>query len=65
MRSYENILEAIAEALRQSRRSYVKPFDLSSIRIDINTNQIQLDIMDDGQQRIFALILLEQPATDA
>lgn len=56
MLSKEEIIETIAEALRQARRSYIKPLELGSATI-VDDDTINLDIVDDGEVRHLRLIL--------
>ena len=53
------LLEALAEAIRQRRQSYVRPFDLSTVIIDTDKNQLQLDIIIHGELHFYNLDLSE------
>jgi hypothetical protein len=67
MFSDEQIAEAISESLRQSRRSFVKPFDLGSVVLYKHDNDnnnhmdyaIELKIIDDNVVRTFTLWMQE------
>lgn len=54
-----DLLEALAEAIRQRRQSYVRPFDLSSVIINTEKNQLQLDIIVHGELHFYNLDLSE------
>lgn len=56
MMTKEEILETITEALRQARRSYIKPLELGSATM-IDDDTINLDIVDDGEVRHLRLVL--------
>lgn len=56
MLTKEEITETIAEALRQARRSYIKPFELGSATI-IDKDTINLDIVDDDVVRHLRIIV--------
>ena len=56
----DELLEVFAEALRQARRSYVKPLDLSSVVINNEEELLEVKILDGTKTRIFYLELSEE-----
>lgn len=57
-----DLLENLAEALRQARRNYVKPLDLSSVIIDLEDESLMVTIYDPvlNKDRKFCLELSEE-----
>lgn len=56
----ETILEAVAEACRQKRRSYTSlVFDLAYIQVYSDSNRLTISLLDEGKPRTFNLSLEE------
>lgn len=65
--SAEQILEIFAESLRQARRNYIKPLDLSSVVINLEDEELIVSIYDPaiGRDRTFFLEMSELYETDS
>lgn len=53
------MLERIAESIRQARRSYTKPLDTAYVRIDDEENRLIISLRDNDVTRVYTLELQE------
>lgn len=60
--THSDLLEVVAEAIRQARRSYVKPLDLSSVVVvdfESTAGYLQLSVMENNASRNFRIDITE------